>query len=212
MAVIKATDRQSGLQSHAFNFEDMADQAKAYVQQVRQQAKEIVERAQREADAIRGQIETEAREEAERSIGPRVEQLLEQRLETLAPAIDAIQRARRDWLAHWEQRAVHVAAAIAKRVIRRELDKAPEIPLALVREALELATGSPRIRIRLNPGDHPTLSDSAMTIAERLTPLAQAEVVADESVSPGGCVLETQHGVIDQTFEAQLARIEEELN
>ena len=47
-----------------------------------------------------------------------------------------------------------MAAAIARRVIRRELTRQPEIPLALVREALELAAGSAQVRIHLNPADH----------------------------------------------------------
>ena len=50
---------------------------------------------------------------------------------------------------------------------------------------------------------------------ERLTKefnrLAPLEIVADPSVSAGGCRLETQFGVIDQQFESQLARLREEL-
>ena len=38
-----------------------------------------------------------------------------------------------------------------------------------------------------------------------------AEIIAEASVSPGGCRVETRFGTIDQTFEAQLARVEEEL-
>jgi flagellar biosynthesis/type III secretory pathway protein FliH len=39
-----------------------------------------------------------------------------------------------------------------------------------------------------------------------------AEVIADETISSGGCRVDTRSGAIDQQFEAQLARIEEELN
>ncbi len=41
--------------------------------------------------------------------------------------------------------------------------------------------------------------------------LGETQIVADASVSPGGCRVETRFGSIDQTFEAQLARVEEEL-
>jgi flagellar assembly protein FliH len=41
--------------------------------------------------------------------------------------------------------------------------------------------------------------------------LAPAEMIADPEISPGGCRIETLHGAIDQQFESQLARIEEEL-
>jgi flagellar biosynthesis/type III secretory pathway protein FliH len=36
-------------------------------------------------------------------------------------------------------------------------------------------------------------------------------VVADESISPGGCRIETRYGEVDQQIEAQLRRIEEDL-
>jgi flagellar biosynthesis/type III secretory pathway protein FliH len=35
--------------------------------------------------------------------------------------------------------------------------------------------------------------------------------VPDAGVSLGGCIVESQHGRIDQRIETQLARIEEEL-
>ena len=58
-----------------------------------------------------------------------------------------LQRERQAWLSHWEGAAVRLACAIAARVVRRELRQQPEITIALVREALELAGGSPGLRV-----------------------------------------------------------------
>ena len=41
--------------------------------------------------------------------------------------------------------------------------------------------------------------------------LTTAEIVADPAITLGGCRVETRFGIIDQQFEAQLKRIEEEL-
>ncbi len=41
--------------------------------------------------------------------------------------------------------------------------------------------------------------------------LGPTEIIADAQISRGGCRVDTRFGVIDQQFEAQLARIEEEL-
>ena len=126
-------------------------------------------------------------------------------------AVRDVRDAKHDWLTHWEKSAVHVAAEIAGRLIRGELARQPEIPLKLVREALELAAGSTRLRILLHPKDYQTLSRQVEVLVKELSGLAQAEVVADAGISPGGCRVETAFGQIDQQFEAQLARIEEEL-
>jgi flagellar assembly protein FliH len=136
----------------------------------------------------------------------------------LAPALSALrqaaadlQQAKQAWLSHWEASAVHVAGAIAARITRRELSRQPEITLALVREALELAAGSPSVRLRLNPEDHKALGAQVRTVVDAISALGDAEVIADPQISPGGCRVETRFGTIDQQFESQLKRIEEEL-
>jgi flagellar assembly protein FliH len=132
-------------------------------------------------------------------------------LPALQKTVEEIHHAKQAWLAQWERSAVHLAAAIAARVIRRELERKPDIPLALVREALELAAGQSHVRVHLHPEDHRAIAEQVEMLAAEMASLGDAELVANADVSRGGCRVETRFGVIDQQFEAQLARIEEEL-
>lgn len=213
--IIKASDRGHAAQGVAFNFDDMAAKAKEYLQQVQAQASQIIAKAEHQADQVRKQAEVEGRQAGERAVEKMIQKQLAGQLETLLPAlrqvVQQIQDAKQAWLTHWEKNAVHVAAAIAKRLIRRELSQTPEITLTLVREALELSAGSSRLRIHMNPTDHEALDGQVQALTNELAPLATAEVVADPQISPGGCRIETAFGVVNQQFEAQLARIEEEL-
>ncbi len=140
--VIRATDGKLGTGSVAFNFDDMAAEAKNYLDHVRAEAVKIVAKAQQEAAEVRRGAEIEGRQAAEQA----VEQVVAKHLATVLPAlrqaVNDIHDAKQAWLAHWEASGVHVAAAIAKRLIRGELTRQPEIPVTLVREALELAAGS----------------------------------------------------------------------
>ena len=209
--VIRATDRNASIQPVAFNFSDIADEANKRLDTFRAEAEAILDAARREAEQIRKQAELDGRRAAEETILRE----LSGRMDTLVPAlrraIEDIHDAKQAWLSHWEKSAVHVAAAIAQRLIRRELPGSPEITLALVREALELAAGEDRVRLHLNPADHETLGPRVGVLIEELSGLAVPEVIADPTITPGGCRVETRFGVIDQQFEAQLARIEEEL-
>ena len=45
----------------------------------------------------------------------------------------------------------------------------------------------------------------------RGTACGEAELVYDETITPGGCQIETQHGAIDARMETQLERIASEL-
>ena len=64
---------------------------------------------------------------------------------------------------------------------------------------------------RLHPDDVQTLGDQVSQIAAGLQSVGATGVVADPQVTRGGCRVETRFGTIDQQFESQLKRIEEEL-
>lgn len=213
--IIKATDRNAAVHGVAFNFDDMAAKAGQYLDKVRAEAARIVARAEKDAEAVRRRAEVEGRQAGQRAVEETVRQQLGQQLATLMPALEQavqdIRHAKQDWLTHWEKSAVHVAAAIAGRLVRRQVPKLPEVTLTLLREALELAAGSSELRIQLNPADHEALEPQVQALVQELSGLGAAEVVADPRVSPGGCRVQTRFGAIDQQFEAQLARIEEEL-
>jgi flagellar assembly protein FliH len=213
--IIRATDRESAPHTVAFNFDDMTAQANRYLERVRGEAAQIVRRAQEQATAMRGQIRREAEAEGRQAALQAVNQMVGQQMATALPAlqkaVEDIRHAKQAWLRHWEQSAVHVAAAMAQRVLRRELTRQPEVTLTLVREALELAAGSTQLRIHLHPDDHRALASQVGALAKEMASVADAELIADPEITPGGCRVETGFGVIDQTFEAQLVRIEEEL-
>lgn len=213
--VIKAGQHNLAVQSVAFNFDDMANKAKEYLAKVQAEAGQIIAKAKAEAVVIKKQAEVEGKRQGQAAIEQTVKTQLAAQLGTLLPAlkqtITDIGHAKHAWLSHWEKSGIQVAAAIASRVIRRELTKTPDIPVALVREAMELAAGNSQLRIYLNPEDHKTLAPQIDMVVKEVAPLASAEVVADPKVTRGGCRIETRFGTIDQQFEAQLARIEEEL-
>ena len=75
---------------------------------------------------------------------------------------------------------------------------------------MELAAGSPQIRVHLNPQDHQRLGGQIQTLFQGISH-GQRRNWSPIRRSPPRCRVETRFGVIDQQFEAQLARIEEEL-
>jgi len=213
--IIKAGDRLGASQPVAFNFDDLAARANAYLDQVRAEAARIVAEARQEAARLKQQAEAEGRREGMAAVERIVAEQLGRQLATLRPALEQavqeIRQAKQEWLHQWEKGAVRLATAIAARVMRRELSHAPDVPVTLVREALELAAGNAELKIRLNPADHAALASQIQALVAELAPLAETELLADPRITPGGCRVETRFGVIDQQFESQLARIEEEL-
>jgi flagellar assembly protein FliH len=213
--IIRASEQNRGVQQVAFNFDDMAVQANRYLEKVRGQAAQIIVDAQRQGEQIKKQAETQGRAAGQRMVQQMTEKLLAQQLATLLPAlgevIGEIRHAKQAWLSHWEKQAVHLATAIAGKVIRREIARDPAIPVKLVQEALELAAGTSHIRIHLHAADRQTLGPQIETLITEMSGMGSAEIVADPQIRPGGCRVETRFGIIDEQVEVQLSRIEEEL-
>ncbi|REJ65526.1 MAG: hypothetical protein DWQ31_17810 [Planctomycetota bacterium] len=213
--VIKSPSGPGNTQRAAYNLNDISHQVDRYLEQARAESEKILANARQEAENIRQQAEAEGRQAAMDAMQAAIEKKVGEEMQSLMPALDRViedlGRAKQDWLAHWEQRAVHLAAAMAGKILRRKLDQEPEITLQLVREALELVEGNHQIQLRLSEKDLETLGPQVKQLTDSLTRLGNVKIVADAELNPGGCRIETRRGSVDNTFDAQLARIEEEL-
>ena len=210
--ILRSADLPHGARAVALNFEDLAAEAGRYVTEAKAQAEEILAEARREAESIRQQAAEQGAQAAVGAVEQMVAEQLAPALTGLQQAADDIRRAKQAWLSHWESSAVRLSTAIAERILRGEVRRQPEITLRLVREALELATGSPNVRLHMNPDDFRSLGTQVRSLLGAMSGLGDAEITPDAAITPGGCRVETRFGAIDQQFESQLRRIEEELN
>jgi flagellar biosynthesis/type III secretory pathway protein FliH len=200
----------------AFNFEDMNDRASEYLETVRTEAAKIVQQAHQQAEQIRRQAQVDGKKAAEEAAQKALDDRIARRMDTIFPALDQLVSqltdAKAELMRRWEESAVAVATAIAERVIRRELERKPEITLDLIAEALRLAAGAADVTVHINQTDHEHLGPQVNRLAETLSRLTPTMVYADPDVTPGGCIVRTKFGEIDQQIESQLARIRDELS
>ncbi len=203
------------MQHTEFNFEDMSRNASKYLDEVKQKAMRIVQDAQKQAQAVLAQAAQQGRQAAEEAATKAALADVQERWQTLAPAlqqaIDSAEQLKAAWIKQWESNVIHLVIAIAQQVIRGELTRQPEISQQWIREALELAAGSTTITLLLNPDDYAAIADQRDSLQRQFSQLADAKFVADAAISPGGCRVVTDYGYIDQQVESQLARIEQEL-
>lgn len=218
MAVIKSNNLQNDsrtLASVAFNLNDVSSKAQADLNNVKMQAAEIVKQAQQEAKQIRAKAEADGRAAAEQKARQSLKSEVDMQAATLLPALQSLIQdlttARQQWLNQWEQVGLQVAVAIAEKIVRRELAQQPEISHAIVRESLQMASGCGEIHIRMNPKDLDSMQSGEKFLCDELNKLAPTQIIADQSISRGGCVVESKFGKIDNRIETQLNRIAEEL-
>jgi flagellar assembly protein FliH len=204
------------LRQVVYDLRDFSGQADEYLGRVRAEAAKIVMQAKQEAEKVRSQAELAGRKAAEEAIEKILDEKVAQQMRTLTPALQSavtqIVESEADWQRHWEKSIVQLACALSKRIVRRELSHDPEISLQWIREALELASGAAEITVKLHPSDFATLRNQVEQLANVFSTAATARVVGDETISLGGCRVDTQFGSIDQQLETQLTRIAEELS
>lgn len=214
--IIKASGSPSSHVTAGSTTFQLDDIERSYLTRVRAEAQTIVQNARDEAAKIRSQAAEQGKQAAiqaaEAALKSRVDQQLQSLLPALQQAVKELVEARHLWQQHWESHSLKLAAAIASKLVRRELSVDPQLPLTLVRDALQMVVGADRVTIRLNPEDHAVLSESASRLAQQLRPISACDVIADPQIERGGCRVETQLGSIDQQFGSQLDRIMEELS
>ena len=216
--ILKATgteSRHSTPKTVPFNFGDVTVKAEQYLAEVRGQAEQIIAEAHQQAEQIREQAKRDGAGDAVIAAEETMQQKVLQQLQFLVPAIQEavveVDREKVAWMQRWEADALKIAHAIAERVVRREIQQHPEITLQLLREALQLASGLGALKIRLHPQDYEALRQTLDFLLGEMQKLTPTEVVADESISPGGCRVDTEYGSIDQQVDTQLERIRAEL-
>jgi type III secretion protein L len=163
-------------------------------------ARDILEGAQREADALlaaareeRARLAEEAREAA--------------RQEGLAQASEALLRARLEasrLLAGAEREAVALALRVAGRVLGRDLERDPSLVVDVCASALSELRQLRQLVLRVHPADAALLRAEPRRFAEVLGRTADVAFKEDPDVERGGCLVHSESGTLDARLSTQL--------
>jgi flagellar biosynthesis/type III secretory pathway protein FliH len=124
----------------------------------------------------------------------------------LTGAIEELGRIQKQIRQDGEKEIVDLALVVAERVVRQELQGNREAIAGVVREALNKVEHQQSIVIRMNPADIQFLDPSQLPFAENgdQSNSHRIRVEADESISRGGCFIETESGDVDARIETQI--------
>lgn len=129
-------------------------------------------------------------------------------LDALRGAAEGLLDARRDALASAEHDVIRLAVALAKRIVAAELALRPDLVLAAAREGLAVLSESDRFVVRLAPG--PSEERLAAFRAELAAKHPRSEVVVDDRLTPFSCVVENEHGRVDESIGARMGAVLEQ--
>ena len=125
-------------------------------------------------------------------------------IERLADTIQEIAGLRARLRREAEGDLLRLAAAIARRILRREIAVDPEAMHGLVLGALEKLQSQEIARVRVHPA-HAALVSACLRQTVAGSPV---EVIPDPARGPGDVIFETERGNLDASVESQLREIE----
>ncbi len=99
---------------------------------------------------------------------------------------------------------------ITEKIIGRVAESKGELIRAVVRQAIEAAIGD-RLLVRVNPADLAHLTAAESELRDLIDRTRRLHFKDDESISPGGCIIESEVGTIDARLETQLKAIRKAL-
>ncbi|MCL4515980.1 MAG: FliH/SctL family protein [Firmicutes bacterium] len=187
-------------------------EAAALVEGARGQAADMVEKAQKEAETILEEARERGYQEGlaqGREAGHREghEAGIKETSGLAAQARTVLETAlaeREQLIRGASQDILKLVVKIAEKIIRGQLRLDPAIIQRTVEDAVKLVNDKARVVIRVNPSELETARSGEVKIRQFLEGSTQLEIVGDETIEPGGCMIETNSGSVDARIATQL--------
>jgi flagellar assembly protein FliH len=112
-----------------------------------------------------------------------------------------------DLLVANESHLMKMVFHIAKALALKDITASPDSILPVLTKALENATGDEEIVVRLNPKDADFIEGVKGAEKNPFERVARVRVEVSDALKPGGCMIETNYGVIDATIEQRVEKL-----
>ena len=111
----------------------------------------------------------------------------------------------------WEETMLRLSVRVAEKIVGEQLRLHPDTIIEIVREVLKNVRPGKRLAIQVNPSEAPRVRARIDRLREGLGTTSEIEIVASASVPAGGCMIDSELGIIDARLETQLKCMEEAL-
>lgn len=126
-------------------------------------------------------------------------------------AVAEANASRDKYLAENEPELVRLSVRIAQKIVGEELRTNPEAIVRVARECLQRLGRERSLTLRVSSADIDVMRRRIDLLREAVGSHRSIEVVADPAVGLGGCIVESEYGVIDARLETQIRCLEETL-
>ncbi|MEK6583592.1 MAG: FliH/SctL family protein [Nitrospirota bacterium] len=132
-------------------------------------------------------------------------------LKILKGLIEGVERLKDELYRKIEVDVIEMSLIIARKIIGDSAEENRNIVVNTAKEAIKRASDREVMRIRIAPVDYDVLNKKRSELIQCFDGIKSLIFEADESVQPGGCLIETNHGEIDARIDSQIRVMRGEL-
>lgn len=179
------------------------------------EAKRVLAEAHRQADQMRQDAVRKGYEEG-LQIGREeglclYRQAIDSLRDEVQKLVDAILAERQRLWEEMEPQVIELVLEIARKVLREEIQARREATLSIIKHALRRVADTEHVRIRVHPDDLQIAREHREDFLAVCDGVRQIEIVDDQRVGGGGCIIETPGGTIDASLRTQMQSVEKAL-
>ncbi|MBM7581378.1 flagellar assembly protein FliH [Caldicoprobacter guelmensis] len=191
----------------------------AEIEMVKRDAEAIRHKAQEEAKTIIAEATKEAQriKEQAREAGFQAgfQKGLEDAQKQFLSEIDEVQRMKEEVIREremlykqFEQDIVALALDIAKRAIYDRLETDDEALAQLIESTLRKIQGRVKVQLKVSKQDYDRIGQLKERFLAKLPHIEDMDIVADDFLSSGSCVVDTGRGIVDGSVDTRIREIE----
>lgn len=168
------------------------------------EASELLLHAKKDAISYKQEVEKECNQLREQA----KEQGFNQGLETFNEHLIEFDKQLRSMRLNLQQQIIPLALKAAKKIVGEQLHLHPETIVEIVLQTLTPVTQNRKFIIYVNKADKELLETEKTKIKELLEQVQTLIIQERSDIAPGGCIIETESGIINATIENQWRALE----
>lgn len=133
-------------------------------------------------------------------------------LETFRANIKDFMNAKENVFEYIAPDILEISVDIAKKIIKKEVESDPQVLINTIVDVLRtVSKNEPKINIRVRPQSVAFIKDSIPDITYQYGIDAKINIISDPSIDEGGCIFQTNNGIVDASVDTQLEIIKKAL-
>lgn len=105
---------------------------------------------------------------------------------------------------------LEISIDVAKKIVKHEIEQNPELILETILEILKtISRDESKVNIKVNPAQLTLTKENMPNIISSIGLETKINVIADDTIEVGSCIVQTSNGLVDATINTQLEIIKD---